>query len=110
MSKKNRNIALAGSGIIGLAGLAYTAWHVAGLTQVVMTVGSTPVDGAIEYLNYAVDGVMYTLSVIPAAIGFKILIAGIMVACIAYISYKTYKIIKLSLDQKKLTLVKPQTA
>jgi len=86
--------AIAGSSIIASGGLAYAAYHVSKMTQVVMVAGTVPVDGALESMQFAVDGVPYTLSVVPAVLGMKIFVGGLLVVMTVIVAWKVYHLIK----------------
>ena len=95
LMNKNKSLAFAGSGIIGLAGIAGSLFYVNGLTTVVVTAGeNAPVDGAIEWINYSIEGVAYTMSLIPLALASKIVIAGVLIAVVCWVSWEVYKAIR----------------
>jgi hypothetical protein len=94
VSQVDRFYAITGASIIGLGGLAYTAYHVSSLTQVVMVAGTVAPDGAIESTQAAFDGVPYVLSIVPASLGMKVFVAGILVTFVVIACYYTYKYIQ----------------
>jgi len=107
-SQVDKFYAIAGTSVIGLGGLAYTAYHISKMTQVVMIAGSVPADGAIESMELAVDGVPYTLSVIPASLGMKVFVAGIFVAIIAVVAWYTYRSIKIWRENKRKAIAEKE--
>jgi hypothetical protein len=85
--------AIMGAGIVASLGGAFTAYHVANLTETIVTAGTVAPEGALESIMFIVDGQEFVLSIVPAGLRAKLIVGGLLVVGVGWLTYVTYKYI-----------------
>ena len=83
--------AIIGASLLTLPAVAGSAYHVANLTDTIVTAGTNVPEMAIESTAFMVDGQAYVISLVPAGVRAKIIVGGLLLVVCGALGYYLYK-------------------